>query len=180
MPFLGNSFTRSRRRRERLVIAATAILVVLALFFGPKVVSRMRARTEGVASRAFGGVDTVGEAASILEILGEDASDERLIAAIQDPDMPGRRLAIEFLGEGGYGDSLPVLEKIVRDRGELTDHRVAALEATYLIARHRARDLALEFRSDPRLGETCRIVLEDEMQIRQRPSRVKILLNFVQ
>ena len=44
--------------------------------------------------------------------------------------MPGRRLAIEGLGEGGYGDSLPVLEGIVRDSNEQADHRIAALLET--------------------------------------------------
>ncbi len=179
MPFRGNNFARSRRHREHLIIAATAIVVGLALLIGPKVASRLRGRAESAASRTFGGVDTLREAASVLDILEDGASDEKLIAAIQDRDMPGRRLAIEFLGEGGYGDSLPVLDAIVRDRTELADHRVAALEAIYLIARHQARNLAREFRSDSALGETCRIVLEDELQIRQRPSRVKPLIHFV-
>lgn len=56
-----------------------------------------------------------------------------VIAEIQNKNMPNRRYAIGFLGNGSYCQALPVLEKILNDPSELDYVRADSLEAVYLI-----------------------------------------------
>jgi hypothetical protein len=65
-----------------------------------------------------------------------------VLAEIQKKDMPHRRYAIGFLGNGHYSDAVPILEKILSDDSELFYFRADALEAIYQISPNRARELA--------------------------------------
>ena len=160
----------SARRRRALGIAAVALgAVLISLLAGVWVVEE----------EAPEYLRTVGEAWGILSVLGEEPNSDKLIYAIQNREMKGRRLAIEYLGEGGYGGALPVFETIVRDSSEPDDIRVAALENSLLISREHGLELARAMVDDPILSGAARTILEDEEALRNRPSRVKKLFNAV-
>ena len=168
------SRAKARRRREWLLIGAAAAMAFVTLI---AITPAVQWATSGAG---FGrrALTTAREAAAIAEVLGDHPTDDRLIEAIKDPAMQGRQLAIEFLGEGGYGDALPVLDAIVRDPAEPDRLRVAALEASFLIARYKGRLLAREFQNDPVLGASADTILHNEDAIRNRPSRVQTLINL--
>jgi len=151
-----------------LALAAASVVLV------PRFVDWVHRPKQGA-----GTLTTVNEAMAIAEALGDRPNDDQLIRVIRDRDFSGRKLAIEFLGEGGYGDALPVLETIARDTTEADRFRVAALESVFRIAAHRGRTLAHEFESDRVLGPTAREILAGGEAISQRPSRLKPLMKYV-
>lgn len=180
---MGNSFHkygRARRRRERMVIASAVGGMLVLFVLLPGVIAYVRGRVSEASELVDATVGSVGEAAGVLETLGENPSDEKLIEAIKDRDMPGRRMGIEMLGEGGHGQALPVLRSIVRDTTDVPDHRVAALEAINLIAHHEAVDLAEQYQDDKALENTARLILTDDSSLRNKRSRVKTLHNLIQ
>ncbi|MBO1021474.1 hypothetical protein IPV08_16050 [Methylobacterium sp. SD274] len=65
-----------------------------------------------------------------------------IIAELPNRAMPRRRYAIEFLGEGGYREALPVLEMIARNSAELEYFRGDALLAISEIDLSLARKVA--------------------------------------
>jgi hypothetical protein len=164
-----------RRRRERILIAGVLLLAIVSVGMAPRFADWITGRSRPRA----GTIATVGEAMAIAEALGDHPNDDQLIKAIQDREFAGRRLAIEFLGEGGYGDALPVLDTIVRDSSEADRFRVAALEAIFRIAAHHGRSLALEFEQDRVLGGTALDILTGGEAIRSRPSRLEPLVKYV-
>lgn len=171
---------KDRRRKNRL--AAGSIIVVAAflmLVVWPMVRS---GALNGVSSRGMMGTGPKDmlEASGLLEALGPAPNDDKVIEAIKDPNLPGRLLAIEFLGEGGYGDALPVLEHIVRSPDESTAARESALESVFLIAEHRGRWLAEEFQRHPLLKSAAQRILNHPDAIRNRPSRCRALIGLVQ
>ncbi len=70
-----------------------------------------------------------------------------VLSEIQKKEMPLRRYAIGFLGNGHYAEAMPLLEKILSDESEIFYFRADALEAIYQIAPNRARVLAPEYTS---------------------------------
>ncbi|MBN2309117.1 MAG: hypothetical protein JXR94_09115 [Candidatus Hydrogenedentes bacterium] len=174
-----SNFRRSRRRREILFVSLAAALIIASGVVLTPLLRRLGERSPHAPAREPGALNTISEAMAVADVLGDSPNDDKLIEAIKDPQMQGRTLAIEFLGEGGYGDALPVLEGIVRDPNESARYRVAALEAIFLIAGHQGRTLAQEYENDGTLGATARRILYEPDTIRDRPSRVKSLLNAV-
>jgi hypothetical protein len=65
-----------------------------------------------------------------------------VIAEVPKKEMNLRRYAIGFLGNGQYGDALPVLEQILSDESEIYYFRADALEAIFQISPDRAREVA--------------------------------------
>lgn len=61
---------------------------------------------------------------------------------LPDKDMPLRRYAIGFLGNGKYEEALPILEQILSDDSEKFYFRADALIAIFSISPDRARELA--------------------------------------
>jgi hypothetical protein len=64
-----------------------------------------------------------------------------VIRDLSNKEMPNRRYAIGFLGEGHYAEALPVLEHILSDTTEIDYFRADALLAIFEIAPSRAQDL---------------------------------------
>jgi hypothetical protein len=56
-----------------------------------------------------------------------------VIEEVRNREMPRRRYAIGFLGNGSYRQALPVLEQILSDASEIDYFRGDALHAIYLI-----------------------------------------------
>ncbi len=167
-----------KRKREFKIIAATCLVLSVAAIAAVLFGSGLRRRASAWLDWGGGTVSGVEEAFGVVDALDGRPNDDQLIAAIQNPDMPGRKLAIEYLGEGGYGDALPVLERIVRDTSEAPHFRVSALESILFIAKWKGQQLAREFGSDGDLHETVRIILEDEDRILKRPSRARKLIRL--
>lgn len=83
-----------------------------------------------------------------------------VITEVQRKDMPRRRYAIGFLGNGRYLEAMPGLEKILTDESEILYFRADALEAIYQIAPGRARELAPRYTSgEELLGKVAREVV---------------------
>ena len=170
MAFRGGGH-RKRRRREGALVAAMLLLAFVSAWLAPRAADWFRGRRGGASG-------TVGEAMAIAEALGDHPNDDQLIKVIQDRDFAGRQLAIEFLGEGGYGDALPVLDTIIRDSSEADRFRVAALEAVFRIAAHHGHSLAVEFEGDRVLGPTAQVILAGGETITTRPSRIQTLMRY--
>lgn len=64
-------------------------------------------------------------------ILGGEKVVPLIINEVQRRDMPRRRYAIGFLGNGAYFSSVPILERIVEDETEKDYIRGDALKAIY-------------------------------------------------
>ena len=65
-----------------------------------------------------------------------------ILADLPSEDMPFRRYAIGFLGNGRYRTALPVLEELLADDTEIYYFRADALEAIYHISPERGHELA--------------------------------------
>jgi HEAT repeat protein len=65
-----------------------------------------------------------------------------VLRELPNKEMPRRRYAIQFLGEGKYRDALPALEAILDDESEQDYFRADALEAISSIDPLRGRQLA--------------------------------------
>lgn len=65
-----------------------------------------------------------------------------VIKDISNKQMPLRRYAIGFLGNGGYSEALPVLTSILADEEEVSHFRADALIAIYMISPREAQELA--------------------------------------
>jgi hypothetical protein len=157
-----------------VITVAAAILLAASAVFAPRLSSWIHSGVEKGQYAA----ETVKEAYGMMTVLGDHPNDERLIIAIKDRDMPGRQMGIEYLGEGKHGDSIPVLEAIVRDPSERASHRVAALDSIYKIAAHKGIELAREFEGDSDLADLSRRILHEPDKLDEHPSRVKRLFDF--
>jgi len=65
-----------------------------------------------------------------------------LMENLPNKEMRLRRYAIGFLGNGGYVEALPTLERILKDESEIYYFRADALLAIYQISKTRAKELA--------------------------------------
>lgn len=163
----------SSQRNTVIVIFAVAVLLASTPFL-PRILARF-----GVGiDKGKEAVGIARDALGVMTVLGEDPNDEKLIEGIQDRNMPGREMGIEFLGEDGHGQALPVLETIVRDTSERATDRVAALNAIYKIAAHKGLQLAKEFENDSELADTAHRILHASDESEEEPSRVRKLFSF--
>lgn len=99
-----------------------------------------------------------------------------VIDAVADRDMPNRRYAILFLGNGRYRDALPRLADIVDDETEPDYFRGDALSATYQIDRERGVALAREHaRREDYLGRIARDIARGTHQPPKRSYLAAVL-----
>jgi len=92
-----------------------------------------------------------------------------VIEKVKDKNMPRRRLAIEFLGNGSYEQSLPVLKQIMTDDSEEAHFRATALIAVFQIDEELGRRFAQENKDKADdLGEAARDILESKEYLRSR------------
>ena len=82
---------------------------------------------------------------------------------LPDKEMPLRRYAIGFLGNGGYEEALPLLVKIVTDESEEYYFRSDALIAIYGISPETARQLAPNHvNGELLLGKYATVIVDGE------------------
>jgi hypothetical protein len=83
-----------------------------------------------------------------------------VIKAVTEKEMEKRRYAICFLGNGGYSEAMPLLEKIVGDPSEIYYFRADALEALAAISPDRGREVAKTHTTDENLfGDVAREIV---------------------
>jgi hypothetical protein len=92
-----------------------------------------------------------------------------VIEKVKNKNMPRRRLAIEFLGNGSYEQALPVLKQIMTDDSEEAHFRAAALIAVFQIDEESGKRFAQEnrYKADD-LGEVARDILESKEYLKSR------------
>jgi hypothetical protein len=92
-------------------------------------------------------------------ILAGDAVVPLVLREVAHPNMPRRRYAIAFLGNGGYPQALPVLRKISEDGRETAIFRADALRAIACIDANEGRWRAATISREPGfLGDSARTV----------------------
>jgi hypothetical protein len=81
-------------------------------------------------------------------ILAGDKVVPLVIEKVKDKNMPRRRYAIAFLGNGSYQQALPVLQEILQDRTEKDYFRGDALQSIYRIDESLGLNLAQKYKSE--------------------------------
>lgn len=83
-----------------------------------------------------------------------------VIAELPNMDVRRRGYAIMFLGNGGYHEALPMLERVLLNESEENAFRADALQAIFQISPQRARDLApRHMRGEDLLGRVARKIV---------------------
>lgn len=94
-----------------------------------------------------------------------------VLKEVENKNMPRRRYAIHFLGNGSYKEALPLLKSILQDPGEEDYFRGDALISIYLIDESLGREYAQKYLlEDNNLGRVSHQVLEGYAEIRNRRS----------
>ena len=94
-----------------------------------------------------------------------------VLREVKNKNMPRRRYAIGFLGNGSYREALPVLEAILQDAGEEDYFRGDALHSIYQIDESLGRELAQNYKGTANtLGDISRQVLEGDADLKKRRS----------
>ena len=94
-----------------------------------------------------------------------------VVREVNNKNMPRRRYAIGFLGNGSYREALPVLKTILQDTGEEIHFRGDALHSIYQIDESLAREFAEKYQDEQEyLGDISRRVLAGDDQLRERRS----------
>jgi len=155
-----------------LVLAAFASLVLGSL--GSLVGCRRRSMTGGNqgypqdALKRF--YDNQGPEDTLMDplILAGDRVVPMVLKEVKNKNMPRRRYAIGFLGNGSYKEALAVIEPILLDPTEEDYIRGDALHSLYLIDASRGRELADRYKDqNDYLGEISRRVVSDDSQLKK-------------
>jgi hypothetical protein len=102
-------------------------------------------------------------------ILAGEAVVPLVLKEVKNKNMPRRRYAIEFLGNGAYREALPALESILKDTTEEDYFRGDALRSIYLIDESRGQEFAQEYKDQTNyLGELSRRVVARDDQLKKR------------
>lgn len=102
-------------------------------------------------------------------ILAGDKVVPLVLKEIKNKEMPRRRYAIGFLGNGLYKEALPELETIVHDSAEEDYFRGDALQAIYMIDESRSRSFAQEWKDEQTyLGGISRRVISGDNQLKRQ------------
>jgi len=102
-------------------------------------------------------------------ILAGDGVVPLVLKEIKNKEMPRRRYAIGFLGNGSYKEALPELETVLHDSTEKDYFRGDALQSIYMIDESKGRKLAEEWKDEQDyLGEISRRVLTGDHQLKKR------------
>lgn len=100
-----------------------------------------------------------------------------VISKIASPDMPRRRYAIGFLGNGGYVEAIPVLRNIFEDEREKDYVRADALKGIYQIDPQLGLQYAKSYASrTDRLGNMSQWILRERSSMASRRSYLDALL----
>lgn len=94
-----------------------------------------------------------------------------VLEKIKNRNMPRRRYAIGFLGNGSYEQALPVLQEILQDDTEDVHFRADALQAIYEIDNQLGANYAKKYEShEDYFGRAARDMLETNSSLRERRS----------
>jgi hypothetical protein len=94
-----------------------------------------------------------------------------VIEKIKDRNMPRRRYAIGFLGNGSYEAALPVLQEILQDNTEDAHFRGDALQAVYEIDKQLGANYAKKYESqEDYFGRAARDMLKTNSSLRESRS----------
>lgn len=112
-------------------------------------------------------------------ILGGKKVVPLIINEVQRRDMPRRRYAIGFLGNGLYPEAIPTLEKILEDETEKDYIRGDALKAIYQIdSSHGTKKAELYVTRKDNLGEMARQITKRSTVATDRRSYLQALLGL--
>lgn len=137
----------ARNRRSKLLLAAIPVLGLVALVFAWRY-----ANSPERALAAFYRGPADGLAEDMLMdplILAGDRVVPLVLREVERKDMPLRRYALGFLGNGAYTEALPTLERILANADELDYFRADSLVSAYKIDRQRGLALAAGYVGDP-------------------------------
>lgn len=102
-------------------------------------------------------------------ILAGDSVVPLVLKEVRNKNMPRRRYAIGFLGNGSYKESLPSLDAILQDPTEEDYFRGDALQSIYMTDESRGKELAQEYKdSQNYLGEISRRVINGDSQLKKK------------
>lgn len=102
-----------------------------------------------------------------------------LLEEIKNRNMPKRRYAIGFLGNGEYIQSIPVLEKILNSSDETDIYRGDALLSIYQINKELGMKYAKEHKDDQNfVGEIAQDIIRNASYIHERRTYADALKNY--
>lgn len=110
-------------------------------------------------------------------ILNGDGVVPLVLENVKNKQMPKRRYAIGFLGNGKYRESLPVLEELVANDTEEAFIRGDSLLALYQIDQRIGREMAQKFKDDSSfLGKMAKDIISSRASLARR-SYIEALLD---
>ena len=110
-------------------------------------------------------------------ILAGDRVVPLVIREVKNPQMPRRRYAISFLGNGAYREALPVLQHILLNEGEVEYFRGDALLAIFRIDPSSGDRHANKFRNrKDYLGQVAKDIIQRDDFIYYRRSYQNALI----
>jgi hypothetical protein len=102
-------------------------------------------------------------------ILAGDGVVPLVLNEVKNKNMPRRRYAIGFLGNGSYKEALPDLEAILQDSAEEDYFRGDALQSIYMIDESRGKELAQNYQGGQNyLGEISRRIITGDSELKKR------------
>ena len=110
-------------------------------------------------------------------ILAGSSAVPRVLKEISNKNMPRRRYAIAFLGNGSYSEAVPILEPILADSSEEDYIRGECLHSIYLIDESRAKQLAQEYGDrEDYLGKISLRIKNGDVELKKRRSHSDAML----
>ncbi len=104
-------------------------------------------------------------------ILAGDRVVPLVIEKVKDKDMPRRRYAIGFLGNGSYRQALPVLQQILQNRTERDYFRGDALQSIYQIDTQLGTDCAQRYQDgNDYVSRIAKKILTGDSSLKERRS----------
>ena len=104
-------------------------------------------------------------------ILAGDGVVPLVIEKVKDKNMPRRRYAIGFLGNGSYRESLLVLQQILQDGTEKDYFRGDALQSIYQIDTQLGTDYAQKYQAEQDyVGRIAKEILAGDSSLNERRS----------
>lgn len=94
-----------------------------------------------------------------------------VLEKVRDKNMPRRRYAISFLGNGSYRPALPVLQQILQDETEIDYFRADALESVYKIDESLGKEQARKYLDENNyVGHIAKRIIEGDELLKLRRS----------
>ena len=155
----------------RVLAIFTSLMLVNVVSFGgchqPSVTGGKQVAPEDALKRFY---DHDGPEDSLMDplILAGDSVVPLVLKEVMNKNMPRRRYAIAFLGNGSYKDALPVLEPILQDPVEADYIRGDALQSIFLIDATRGARFAHIYKDQTDyLGDVSRRIISGDSQLKK-------------